>query len=79
VTRRHPTATDLAARDLVGTGTVMSYAASAATPLTVGAAIVTTGLAVTGQIGLAAAFVAIGVTLMLFSVGYTLCCRLCWP
>lgn len=69
--RRPITVADLAARDLVGTGTVMSYAASAATPLTVGAAIVTTGLAVTGQIGLAAAFVAIGATLMLFSIGYT--------
>jgi len=48
---------------------------SAATPLTVVPAVVTTGLAVTGLIGIPLAFIVIGVVLALFSVGYVAMAR----
>lgn len=55
----------------VSTATILFFTVSAATPLTVCAAVVSTGLAIAGQIGLASAFAAIAVVLALFSFGYT--------
>jgi amino acid transporter len=65
-----PTRSTLAANRL-GTVAVVIFVWSAATPLTVVAGIVTTGYAVTGQLGMSAAFGVNGLVLMLFAVGYT--------
>ncbi|WP_018680438.1 APC family permease [Actinokineospora enzanensis] len=59
----------------VSTAGVVFFTASAATPLTVCAAIVTTGLAATGKLGLPLAFVLIAVVLAVFSVGYVAMAR----
>ncbi len=65
-----PTRSALAA-DRLGTVAVVIFVWSSATPLTVVAGIVTTGYAVTGQLGMSAAFIVNGLVLMLFAVGYT--------
>lgn len=60
---------ELAANRL-GVGSVVYFVMSAAAPLTVVAGVVTTGYAVTGITGLPVAFLAVGVVLALFAVGY---------
>ncbi|PPK67165.1 APC family permease [Actinokineospora auranticolor] len=59
----------------VSTAGVVFFTASAATPLTVCAAIVTTGFAATGKLGLPIAFVVIAAVLAVFSVGYVAMAR----
>ncbi|HEX4223427.1 MAG TPA: APC family permease [Pseudonocardiaceae bacterium] len=61
--------TALAANRL-GIPSVVFFVMTAATPLTVVAGTVTTGYATTGLIGIPVAFIAIGIVLALFSVGY---------
>ncbi|WP_205327057.1 APC family permease [Glycomyces sp. YM15] len=63
--------TDRLAADRLGTGSLVAYALCAATPLTVVAGVTTTGIALTGQIGLPVAFLAIAAVLALFAIGYT--------
>jgi amino acid transporter len=58
------------AHNRLGVPAVVFFVISAATPLTVVAGVITTGFAVTGIIGLPIAFVAMGLLLALFSVGY---------
>jgi amino acid transporter len=55
----------------LGVPGVVFFVLSAATPLTVAAGVVTTGMAATGQIGIPLAFVAVGLMLAVFAVGYT--------
>ncbi|MCD0445935.1 APC family permease [Glycomyces sp. A-F 0318] len=69
-----PTTSAVTARlnaNRLGTGPLVAFALCAATPLTVVAGVTTTGMALTGQIGLPIAFVAIAAVLALFAVGYT--------
>lgn len=54
----------------VGTATVLFFTAAAATPLTVVSAVVPTGFAATGHIGLPVAFLAVALVLAIFSVGF---------
>lgn len=58
------------AKNRLGVEAVMCFVATAATPLTVAAGVVTTGFATTGLIGIPVAFITVGVILLLFSVGY---------
>ena len=58
------------AANRLGIPSVVFFVMTAATPLTVVAGTVTTGYATTGLIGIPVAFIAIGVVLALFSVGY---------
>jgi amino acid transporter len=58
------------AEQRLGTGAVLFFVMSAAAPLTVVAGTLTTAYAVTGNLGLPAAFVVVGAVLGLFSVGY---------
>ncbi len=69
-----PVADTLAANRL-GVPQVIFFVMSAATPLTVTAGVVTTGYAVTGLLGLPVAFVAVGLLLTLFSIGYVAMAR----
>ncbi|GLW86642.1 APC family permease [Actinokineospora globicatena] len=69
------TAAQTLAGQRVSTAGVVFFTASAATPLTVCAAIVTTGLAATGKLGLPLAFVIIAAVLAVFSVGYVAMAR----
>ena len=66
---------DLVSRSLatgrLGVPGVVIFVLSAATPLTVAAGVVTTGLAATGLVGIPIAFVAVGLMLGAFAVGYT--------
>lgn len=68
-TRAADSGTELA-RDRLGAETVMCFIATAATPLTVIAGVVTTGFATTGLLGIPIAFLGVGCLLLLFSVGY---------
>lgn len=61
---------DSLATDRLGVASVVFFIATAATPMTVVAGVVTTGFAMTGLVGIPVAFIAIGAVLMLFSVGY---------
>ncbi|MBN1172491.1 MAG: APC family permease [Micromonosporaceae bacterium] len=61
---------DTLAADRLGVPQVIFFVMSAATPLTVTAGVVTTAYATTGLLGLPSAFVAVGLLLALFSVGY---------
>lgn len=54
----------------LGVGAVLFFVMSAAAPLTVVAGTLTTAYAVTGNLGLPAAFLVVGVVLAVFSVGY---------
>jgi amino acid transporter len=63
------------AADRLGVSAVLYFVLSAAAPLTVVAGVVTTGYAVTGIIGLPIAFLAVGVVLAVFSVGYVAMAR----
>ena len=58
------------AKNRLGVASVVFFIATAATPMTVVAGVVTTGFAMTGLVGIPVAFIAIGAVLMLFSVGY---------
>jgi amino acid transporter len=58
------------ATDRLGVAAVLFFVMAAAAPLTVVAGIVTIAYAVTGDVGLAAAFVVVGLVLLVFSVGY---------
>lgn len=61
---------DSLAEGRLGVASVVFFIATAATPMTVVAGVVTTGFAMTGLVGIPVAFIAIGAVLMLFSVGY---------
>ena len=63
------------AKDRLGVSAVMCFIATAATPMTVVAGVVTTGFATTGLIGIPVAFLAVGALLLLFSVGYVAMAR----
>jgi amino acid transporter len=63
------------AADRLGVPSVVYFVLSAAAPLTVVAGVVTTGYAVTGITGLPVAFLAIGIVLAVFSVGYVAMAR----
>lgn len=67
--------TDTLAANRLGVPQVVFFVMSAATPLTVTAGVVTTGYATTGLLGLPTAFVAVGLLLALFSVGYVAMAR----
>jgi amino acid transporter len=58
------------AANRLGIPSVVFFVMTAATPLTVVAGTVTTGYATTGLIGIPVAFIAIGIVLAIFSVGY---------
>lgn len=58
------------AQDKLGTPRIAQFALSAAATLTVVAGVIPTGYAVTGIIGIPAAFVLLGVVLLVFCVGY---------
>jgi amino acid transporter len=58
------------AANRLGIPSVIFFVMTAATPLTVVAGTVTTGYATTGLIGIPVAFIAIGIVLAIFSVGY---------
>lgn len=58
------------AEQRLGAGAVVFFVMSAAAPLTVMAGTMTTAISTTGNLGLPAAFVVVGVVLGLFSVGY---------
>ncbi|WP_026930349.1 APC family permease [Glycomyces tenuis] len=66
---------DRLAADRLGVMGLLHFSLTAATPLTVIAGVTVTGWALTGQIGIPVAFAAIGVVLVLFSVGYTTMAR----
>lgn len=72
--RPDPIASALAA-DRLGAPSVVYFVLSAAAPLTVVAGVITTGYAVTGITGLPIAFLAVGVVLALFAVGYVAMAR----
>jgi amino acid transporter len=63
------------ARNRLGVFAVVIFVMSAAAPLTVVAGVLTTGYAVTGLIGIPLAFLAVGVVVALFSVGYVAMAR----
>ncbi|MEV0134691.1 APC family permease [Dactylosporangium sp. NPDC050688] len=63
------------ARNRLGVPSVVFFVMSAAAPLTVVAGLVTTGFAVTGVTGIPLAFLAVGVVLAVFSVGYVAMAR----
>ncbi|MEV0197661.1 APC family permease [Nonomuraea sp. NPDC050691] len=73
-TRSDPIAGALAA-DRLGAPSVVYFVLSAAAPLTVVAGVVTTAYAVTGITGLPVAFLAVGVVLAVFAVGYVAMAR----
>ncbi|MBN6050937.1 APC family permease, partial [Nonomuraea sp. RK-328] len=73
-TRPDPVAGALAA-DRLGAPSVVYFVLSAAAPLTVVAGVVTTAYAVTGITGLPVAFLAVGVVLAVFAVGYVAMAR----
>lgn len=66
---------DTLAANRLGVPQVVFFVMSAATPLTVTAGVVTTAYAATGLLGLPSAFVAVGLLLTLFSVGYVAMAR----
>ncbi|THV26778.1 APC family permease [Glycomyces paridis] len=66
---------DQLAANRLGVMGLLHFALTAATPLTVVAAVTVTGWALSGQIGIPVAFAAIGAVLILFSVGYTTMAR----
>jgi amino acid transporter len=71
--RQLGTGEDLAgalAEQRLGAGAVLFFVMSAAAPLTVVAGTLTVAIATTQSLGLPAAFVAVGVVLGVFSVGY---------
>lgn len=71
--RSTPAASNVAAalaQDKLGTTRVTQFALSAAATLTMVAGLMPTGYAVTGIIGIPAAFVLLGVILLVFCVGY---------
>lgn len=71
--RSKPAASNVAAalaQNKLGTIRVTQFALSAAATLTIVAGLVPTGYAVTGIIGIPAAFVLLGVVLIIFCVGY---------
>lgn len=71
--RSTPAASNVAAalaQDRLGTTRVTQFALSAAATLTMVAGLMPTGYAVTGIIGIPAAFVLLGVVLLIFCVGY---------
>lgn len=59
----------------LGRSGLVAFGMTAGTPLTVVAGVVTTGFAATGITGLPAAFILIGATLWVFSIGYTAMAR----
>ncbi|WP_113701376.1 APC family permease [Nonomuraea lactucae] len=63
------------AADRLGAPSVVYFVLSAAAPLTVVAGVVTTAYAVTGITGLPVAFLAVGLVLALFAVGYVAMAR----
>lgn len=65
-----PASTTALAGNRLGVASVVFFIATAATPMTVVAGVVTTGFAMTGLLGIPVAFLAIGAVLLLFSVGY---------
>lgn len=66
-----PDAISLAlARDKLGVSSIVSFVMSSAAPFTVVAGVVTTGFAVVGDTSLPAAFIVVGITLAIFSVGF---------
>jgi amino acid transporter len=67
--------TQALARNRLGVPAVVFFVMSAAAPLTVVAGVVTTGYAVTGLIGIPLAFLAVGVVVALFAVGYVAMAR----
>lgn len=70
-----PSISQALAADRLGVPSVVIFVLSAATPLTVIAGVVTTGYATTGLTGIPVAFLAIGVALALFCVGYVAMAR----
>ena len=71
--RSTPAASNVAAalaQNKLGTTRVTQFALSAAAALTIVAGLVPTGYAVTGIIGIPAAFVLLGIVLIVFCVGY---------
>lgn len=70
-----PSISQALAADRLGVPSVVIFVLSAATPLTVVAGVVTTGYATTGLTGIPVAFLAIGVALALFCVGYVAMAR----
>lgn len=58
------------AKDRLGVAAVVFFVMSAAAPLTVVAGVVPTGIAVTGQTGIAIAYIAMALVLVIFAVGY---------
>ncbi|WP_147916737.1 APC family permease [Ruania zhangjianzhongii] len=70
-----PTERSSLAKDRLGVSAVMCFIATAATPMTVVAGVMTTGFATTGLIGIPVAFLAVGAMLLLFSVGYVAMAR----
>ena len=70
-----PQPRDSLAEDRLGVASVVYFIATAATPMTVVAGVVTTGFAMTGLVGIPVAFLAIGAVLLLFSVGYVTMAR----
>ncbi|MGB3443194.1 MAG: APC family permease [Actinophytocola sp.] len=72
---RRPGISQALAADRLGVPSVVIFVLSAATPLTVVAGVVTTGYATTGLTGIPVAFLAIGVALALFCVGYVAMAR----
>lgn len=67
---REPSTRTALATDRLGAESVMCFIATAATPMTVIAGVVTTGFATTGLLGIPVAFASVGALLLLFSVGY---------
>lgn len=65
-----PSSTTALAGNRLGVASVVFFIATAATPMTVVAGVVTTGFAMTGLLGIPVAFLAVGAVLLLFSVGY---------
>jgi amino acid transporter len=70
-----PSAAAALAADRLGPAAVVFFVMSAATPLTVVAGVVTTGYATTGLLGIPVAFLAVGVLLTVFSVGFVAMAR----
>ncbi|MBB5866714.1 amino acid transporter [Allocatelliglobosispora scoriae] len=66
---------DALAADRLGSGAVIQFVLTAATPMLVVAGLVTSGLATTGVIAFPLAFLVFGVVLAVFSVGYTAMAR----
>lgn len=63
------------ANDRLGVSDIVFFNLSAAAPLTVVAGVVTTGFAVTGVTGIPVSFLAVGLILAVFSIGYVTMAR----